>query len=58
VVQQIDTGEQYALAVAPENKALLGAVDNALDEMLKDGTYAKVFSQYFAGQKLPTYASS
>jgi polar amino acid transport system substrate-binding protein len=58
VVQQIDTGEQYAFAVAPDNKALLDAVDKALDELLKSGTYAKVFKQYFPGQTLPSFSSS
>ena len=58
VVQQIDTGEQYAFAIAPENKALLDAVNKALEQMLKDGTFAKIFKQYFPGQTLPSYASS
>src|SRR5919197_6544605 len=55
VVQQIDTGEQYGFAIAPENKALLDAVNKALEQMLKDGTFAKIFKQYFPGQTLPSY---
>jgi polar amino acid transport system substrate-binding protein len=58
VVQQIDTGEQYAFAIAPDNKSLLDAVNKALDETFKDGTFAKIFKQYFPGQTLPSYASS
>src|ERR687887_307630 len=53
VVLQIDTGEQYAFAVAKDNKALLDATNRALDGLVKDGTYAKVFEQYFPGQKPP-----
>jgi polar amino acid transport system substrate-binding protein len=58
VVVQIDTGEQYAFAVARDNKALLDAVNKALDALVKDGTYATIFEQYFPGQKPPAYASS
>src|SRR5919201_3490306 len=58
VVQQIDTGEQYAFAVAKDNKALLDATNRAFDGLVKDGTYAKVFKQYFPGQKPPAYATS
>jgi polar amino acid transport system substrate-binding protein len=58
VVLQIDTGEQYAFAVAKENKALLDATNKAFDGLVKGGTYAKVFQQYFPGQKPPAYASS
>jgi polar amino acid transport system substrate-binding protein len=58
VVVQIDTGEQYAFAVAPDNKALLDAVNKALDALVKDRTYATVFKQYFPGQQPPAYASS
>jgi polar amino acid transport system substrate-binding protein len=58
VVLQINTGEQYAFAVAKDNKALLDATNKAFDGLVKDGTYKKVFEQYFPGQKPPAYASS
>ena len=58
VIVHIDTGEQYAFAVARDNKALLDAVNKALDALVKDGTYATLFEQYFPGQKPPAYASS
>jgi polar amino acid transport system substrate-binding protein len=58
VVVQIDTGEQYAFAVAKDNRALLDAVNRALDGLIKDGTYTKVFKQYFPGQTPPAYATS
>jgi polar amino acid transport system substrate-binding protein len=58
VLVQIDTGEQYAFAVARDNRALLAAVNTALGALIKDGTYARLFKQYFPGQKPPAYASS
>ena len=58
VIAPIDTGEQYAFAVAKDNKALLAAVNRGLDGLIKDGTYARIFKQYFPGQKPPAYASA
>jgi polar amino acid transport system substrate-binding protein len=58
VIAEIDTGEQYAFAVAKDNKALLAAVNRGFDALVKDGTYASIFKQYFPGQKPPAYASA
>ena len=58
VIAQIETGEQYAFAVAPDNKALLDAVNKALGALEKDGTYTTLFKHYFPGQKPPAYTSS
>jgi polar amino acid transport system substrate-binding protein len=58
VVQQIETGEQYAFAVNKANTGLLEAVDGALEELLADGTYAQIFQKYFPEQQLPSYASA
>jgi polar amino acid transport system substrate-binding protein len=58
VLVQIGTGEQYAFAVARDNRALLAAVNTALGALIKDGTYTQLFKQYFPGQKPPAYASS
>lgn len=57
VVQQIDTGEQYAFAVNKENPGLRDAIDGALRALFADGTYARLFGQYFPDQELPSYAS-
>lgn len=57
VVEQIPTGEQYAIAVSKDNPELLAAIDGALEEMFQDGTYAEIFEKYFPEQELPPYAS-
>lgn len=56
VVQQIQTGESYAFAVAKDNPELLTAVNNALKDIFADGTYAQIFQKYFPDQELPDYA--
>jgi polar amino acid transport system substrate-binding protein len=57
VVEQVDTGEEYAFAVNKENTALLDAINGALEELFDDGTYAQIFTTYFPDQELPDYAS-
>lgn len=47
VVEAIDTGEDYGLGVNPENEALLDAVNQALAEMIEDGTYQEIYDQWF-----------
>lgn len=57
VVEQVETGEQYGIAVSKDNVALREAIDAALQEMFDDGTYASIFETYFPDQELPEYAS-
>jgi polar amino acid transport system substrate-binding protein len=57
VVEQVETGEEYAIAVNKENTALKDAINAALEEMFGDGTYAEIFQKYFPDQDLPSYAS-
>ena len=57
VVEQVDTGEEYAMAVSKDNPALLEAIDGALQELYDDGTYAEIFKKYFPDQELPEFAS-
>lgn len=57
VVEQVETGEEYAFAVAKDNPALLEAINEALGEIFQDGTYAEIFKKYFPDQELPDYAS-
>jgi polar amino acid transport system substrate-binding protein len=57
VVEEVQTGEEYAFAVNKENPALLDAIDAALEELYSDGTYAEIFKKYFPEQPLPDYAS-
>lgn len=57
VVEQVDTGEEYAMGVSKENTELKDAIDGALQEMFDDGTFAEIFKKYFPEQDLPKYAS-
>jgi polar amino acid transport system substrate-binding protein len=57
VVEQVETGEEYAIAVSKENPELTEAINGALEEMFDDGTFAEIYSTYFPEQELPEYAS-
>jgi polar amino acid transport system substrate-binding protein len=46
VVDTVDTGEAYGIAVDPANEALLDAVNDALAAMIEDGTYDEIFDGY------------
>jgi ABC-type amino acid transport substrate-binding protein len=49
VVQTFPTGEQYGIAF-PKDSDLLGPVNKALEEIKKDGTYAKIYEKWL-GEK-------
>ena len=57
VVEQVETGEEYAIAVSKDNPQLTEAINGALEEMFDDGTFAEIYSKYFPEQDLPDYAS-
>lgn len=46
VVKSIATGEEYAVAVAQENKALTSAINKALEELQADGTIDALVAKY------------
>lgn len=52
VAKQLDVGGQ-AYAVNQQNDALLQAVNKALDEVVADGTWAKLQKQYFPSREIP-----
>ena len=56
VVQQIETGEEYAMAVSKDNPGMREAIDGALVELFEDGTFEEIFSKYFPDQELPDYS--
>jgi polar amino acid transport system substrate-binding protein len=56
VVQQIETGEEYAFAFAKENPALRDAINAQLEAIFNDGTYVRIYKKYFPSQALPSYA--
>lgn len=48
VVETFETGEQYGFAAAPDNDALIAAVDEQLAAVRDEGTYDEIFEEYFA----------
>ena len=47
IVEEIATNELYGFAVAPDNTALLDAMNGALQELKDDGTIEDLYQQYF-----------
>lgn len=56
VVEQIETGEEYAIAVSKKNPELKEALNAGLQSMFEDGSYAEIYKKYFPEQELPSYA--
>ena len=52
VAKQLDVGGQ-AYAVNQQNDALRKGVDKALDEVIADGTWAKLQKQYYPSREIP-----
>lgn len=46
LVQTIETGEFYGIAVDPNNEPLLEVVNQTLQEIIDDGTYAEIYAKY------------
>lgn len=53
VVEAIDTNEYYGFAFAKENPELTEAVNGALAEIIADGTYAQIFTEWFPDLPVP-----
>jgi ABC-type amino acid transport substrate-binding protein len=53
VVESIDTNENYGLALSESNPDLRDAVNDALAEIIADGTYETLFKKYFPDQDVP-----
>jgi polar amino acid transport system substrate-binding protein len=47
VVQTIATGEHYGFPMQKSNTALQNAVNGALEDIINDGTYEKIFEKWF-----------
>ena len=52
VAKQLDPGGM-AYAVAPGNDTLRAALDKAIDQVVADGTWAKLQKQYYPGRAIP-----
>lgn len=53
VVEGIDTNELYGFAFSKDNPELTAAVNEALAEIISDGTYAEIFSTWFPDLPVP-----
>ncbi len=47
VVKEIPTGEQYGIAVSKDNPNLTAAINDALQQLKDDGTYAEIQTKWF-----------
>ena len=47
IVEELVTREEYGMPVAEDNTALLDAVNEALQEVKDDGTYAEIYQKWF-----------
>ena len=47
LVEEIDTGEQYGMAVSQDNPELTAALNDALQTIKDDGTYDEIFTEWF-----------
>ncbi|WP_375432329.1 ABC transporter substrate-binding protein [uncultured Friedmanniella sp.] len=52
VAKQLDPGGT-AYAIAPDNPELLKAVNGALDEVIADGTWARLQQEFYPNRKIP-----
>ncbi len=53
IVEAIDTDEHYGFAFAPDNDALREAANEALSEIIADGTYEEIFKEWFPDLPVP-----
>lgn len=47
ILEVIPTAEQYAFGVSYDNPALKAAINESLQKLIDDGTYAEIFAKYF-----------
>jgi polar amino acid transport system substrate-binding protein len=53
LVEAIDTDEKYAFALSHDNPELVEAVNEALQEVIDEGTYEEIFATYFPDAEVP-----
>ncbi len=53
VVQPIDTGEHYGVAVGKTHRDILAAINDSLKAIIDEGTYKRIFRKYFPGVPVP-----
>lgn len=53
LAEEVGTNEEYGIGVQQDNDALREAIDEALEDIIADGTYAEIYEQWFAGSEVP-----
>jgi ABC-type amino acid transport substrate-binding protein len=53
IAAAIDTDERYGFAFSKDNPELTEAVNGTLAEIIADGTYETIFTEYFPGVEVP-----
>jgi polar amino acid transport system substrate-binding protein len=49
VLEELETGEQYGIAIAPDNEELAASVNEHLAALIADGTYEEIYGRWFTG---------
>lgn len=57
IVEELETGELFGWAVAPDNDGLREAMDEALATLKEDGTMDALYEEYFATTPPPSVAA-
>lgn len=52
LVEEVSTNELYGIGVQQDNDALLDAINEALAEIISDGTYDEIFETWFPGAEV------
>lgn len=50
IVEEVDTGELYGIGVQDGNAALQEAMNEQLSEIIADGTYEQIYTEWFEGE--------
>ena len=50
LVEEVPTSERYGIGLAEDNAPLRTAVNEALDGVVADGTYQRIFTEWFPGR--------
>jgi ABC-type amino acid transport substrate-binding protein len=53
VVEPIDTGEHYGIAVGRTHRDFLAVINDSLKAIIDEGTYKRIFRKYFPGVPVP-----
>jgi len=55
---EVDTDERYGIGVQQDNEALVEAINEQLAEIIADGTYEEIYSEYFEGEAPEEFRAS